>query len=72
MEVVGAFLCTARVHTTLVFLLASLLQVSHYALLRLILNDIPAQSAAVTALVENCQSGFIVTDLAIVEVEYAL
>lgn len=42
------------------------------ALLRLILNDIPSQSAAVVALLNNYQGGFVVTDLAVVEVEYAL
>lgn len=41
-------------------------------LLRLILNDIPAQSAAVINLVNQCKEGFLVTDLAVVEVEYAL
>ena len=42
------------------------------ALLRLILNDIPAQSVAVTKLLSNVQHRYAVTDLAIVEVEYAL
>ncbi len=42
------------------------------ALLRLILNDIPAQSAAVTAMLSDTQNIYVVTDLAIVEVEYAL
>lgn len=41
-------------------------------LLRLILNDIPAQSAAVASLIDGCRDGFLVSDLAIVEVEYAL
>jgi len=42
------------------------------AILRLILNDIPAQGAAVAALVRNPQHRYAVTDLAVVEVEYAL
>jgi len=42
------------------------------AILRLILNDIPAQRAAVAALVSNPQNNYAVTDLAVVEVEYAL
>ncbi len=42
------------------------------AILRLILDDIPAQRAAVAALVSNTQHKFAVTDLAVVEVEYAL
>jgi predicted nucleic-acid-binding protein len=42
------------------------------ALLRLILNDIPAQTAAVTALLSNPQDSYVVADLAVVEVEYAL
>jgi predicted nucleic-acid-binding protein len=42
------------------------------ALLRLILNDIPAQATAVAALVSNPQHRYAVTDLALVEVEYAL
>jgi predicted nucleic-acid-binding protein len=42
------------------------------ALLRLILNDIPEQRTAVTALVSNPQHRYAVTDLAVVEVEYAL
>ena len=42
------------------------------AILRLILNDIPSQSAAVATLVDNPQHTYAVTDLAVVEVEYAL
>ena len=42
------------------------------AILRLILNDIPTQSAAVATLVDNPQHTYAVTDLAVVEVEYAL
>jgi predicted nucleic-acid-binding protein len=42
------------------------------AILRLILNDIPKQSAAVAALVSNPKDSYVVTDLAVVEVEYAL
>lgn len=42
------------------------------ALLRLILNDVPAQAAAVSALVSNPQHVYAVSDLAVVEVEYAL
>lgn len=42
------------------------------ALLRLILNDVPAQAAAVAALVNNPQRIYAVADLAVVEVEYAL
>lgn len=42
------------------------------ALLRLILNDIPEQTTAVVALLSNCRGSFVVTDIAIVEVEYAL
>ena len=42
------------------------------ALLRLILNDVPAQAAAVAALVSNPQRIYAVADLAVVEVEYAL
>lgn len=42
------------------------------ALLRLTLNDIPAQTAAVMALLHNPQDSYVVADLAIVEVEYAL
>lgn len=42
------------------------------ALLRLMLNDIPAQSEAVVALLNKCPGSFVVTDLAVVEVEYAL
>ena len=42
------------------------------AVLRLIVNDIPAQAAAVMALVSAPQSTFAVSDLAVVEVEYAL
>jgi predicted nucleic-acid-binding protein len=42
------------------------------AILRLILNDIPAQGAAVAALVSNSRHIYAVTDLAVVEVEYAL
>lgn len=42
------------------------------ALLRLILNDIPAQSAAVAAMLSDPQNIYVVTDLAVVEVEYAL
>ena len=42
------------------------------AILRLILNDIPTQGAAVAALVGSPHAQYAVTDLAIVEVEYAL
>lgn len=42
------------------------------AILRLILNDIPTQSAAVTNLVSKPHTSYVVTDLAVVEVEYAL
>lgn len=42
------------------------------ALLRLILNDVPAQAVAVAALVSNPQHRYAVSDLAVVEVEYAL
>lgn len=42
------------------------------AILRLLLNDVPTQAAAVAALVSNPQQAYAVTDLAIVEVEYAL
>ena len=42
------------------------------ALLRLILNDIPAQTAAVLSLVNERQSEYAASDLAVVEVEYAL
>ena len=42
------------------------------ALLRLILNDITAQTSAVNALISRSLGCFVVTDLAIVEVEYAL
>jgi len=43
------------------------------ALLRLILNDVPAQAAAVAALLtSNPHSKYAVADLAVVEVEYAL
>jgi predicted nucleic-acid-binding protein len=42
------------------------------ALLRLILDDIPAQTAAVEALINGSQGSYMVTDLAIVEIEYAL
>jgi predicted nucleic-acid-binding protein len=43
------------------------------ALLRLILNDVPAQAAAVAALlIRNPRSRYAVADLAVVEVEYAL
>lgn len=42
------------------------------AILRLILNDIPTQSAAVTAMLNASQGSYVVADLAVVEVEYAL
>lgn len=42
------------------------------AILRLLLNDIPAQAAAVSALVSSPQRTYAVADLAVVEVEYAL
>ncbi len=42
------------------------------ALLRLIVNDIPAQAAAVAVLMNNPRNMYAVSDLAIVEVEYAL
>jgi predicted nucleic acid-binding protein len=42
------------------------------AILRLIVNDIPAQATAVAALVSDPQRIYAVADLAIVEVEYAL
>lgn len=42
------------------------------AIMRLILNDIPAQSAAVAALLHRSQGSYVVSDLAVVEVEYAL
>jgi predicted nucleic-acid-binding protein len=42
------------------------------ALLRLIVHDIPAQADAVAALVSHPQRKYAVTDLAVVEVEYAL
>jgi predicted nucleic-acid-binding protein len=42
------------------------------AILRLILNDIPAQTIAVKILIDSSQGSYVVTDLAIVDVEYAL
>lgn len=42
------------------------------ALLRLIVNDVPAQAAAVAALVGKPRHVYAVSDLAVVEVEYAL
>ena len=42
------------------------------AILRLILNDIPEQSVAVKTMLGNSPGSYVVTDLAIVEVEYAL
>jgi len=42
------------------------------AILRLILDDVPAQTAAVAALVSSSQDTYVVTDIAVVEVEYAL
>jgi predicted nucleic-acid-binding protein len=42
------------------------------ALLRLLLNDIPSQSVAVTKLLSHAQNRYAIADLAIVEVEYAL
>jgi predicted nucleic-acid-binding protein len=42
------------------------------AILRLTLNDIPKQSAAVKATVGSSLGSYVVVDLAIVEVEYAL
>jgi len=42
------------------------------AVLRLILNDVPEQAAAVAALVNDPQRVYMVDDLAVVEVEYAL
>lgn len=42
------------------------------AILRLILNDIPRQSTAVKAMLQGSAGSYVVTDLAIVEVEYAL
>ena len=42
------------------------------AILRLILNDIPKQSTAVKTMIGNSRGSYVVTDLAIVEVEYAL
>lgn len=42
------------------------------AILRLILNDVPEQSAAVVALVSDPHRIYMVDDLAVVEVEYAL
>ena len=40
--------------------------------LRLILNDVPEQGKAVKAMVQSSQGIYVVTDLAVVEVEYAL
>lgn len=42
------------------------------AILRLILNDIPEQSAAVKTMISDSRGSYVVADLAIVEVEYAL
>lgn len=42
------------------------------AVLRLILNDIPQQSTAVKTMLSDSGGSYVVADLAIVEVEYAL